>query len=53
VRLLLDAHVSARRIGAAMRQHGHDVLALDAVFRARPDPDYWRDHLAFVSRTAD
>jgi hypothetical protein len=28
VRLLLDAHVSARRIGAALRERGHDVLAV-------------------------
>ncbi len=27
MRLLLDAHVSARRIGAALRERGHDVLA--------------------------
>jgi Domain of unknown function (DUF5615) len=28
LRLLLDAHVSARRIGAALRERGHDVLAV-------------------------
>jgi hypothetical protein len=28
VRLLLDAHLSARRVGAALRADGHDVLAL-------------------------
>jgi Domain of unknown function (DUF5615) len=28
LRLLLDAHVSGRRIGAAMRTRGHDVLAV-------------------------
>jgi uncharacterized protein DUF5615 len=29
LRLLLDAHVSGRRIGAALRERGHDVLAVD------------------------
>ncbi len=29
MRILLDAHVSGRRIGAALRADGHDVLALD------------------------
>jgi len=29
VRLLLDAHVSGRRVGRALRGHGHDVRALD------------------------
>ncbi|HMJ01966.1 MAG TPA: DUF5615 family PIN-like protein [Conexibacter sp.] len=28
MRLLLDAHVSGRRIGAALRERGHDVLAV-------------------------
>lgn len=28
MRLLLDARVSARRIGAALRERGHDVLAV-------------------------
>lgn len=28
MRLLLDAHVSARRIGSALRERGHDVLAV-------------------------
>jgi predicted nuclease of predicted toxin-antitoxin system len=28
VRVLLDAHVSGRRIGAALRKRGHDVLAV-------------------------
>jgi hypothetical protein len=28
VRVLLDAHVSARRIGAALRERDHDVLAV-------------------------
>jgi nucleoside-diphosphate-sugar epimerase len=29
VRVLLDAHVSGRRIGAALREREHDVLAVD------------------------
>lgn len=29
MRLLLDAHVSGRRIGAALRELKHDVLAVD------------------------
>jgi len=29
VRVLLDAHVSWRRVGRALRAAGHDVLALD------------------------
>lgn len=29
MRVLLDAHVSGRRIGAALRDRGHDVLAVD------------------------
>jgi hypothetical protein len=29
VKLLLDAHVSARRIAAPLREHGHDVRAAD------------------------
>lgn len=29
MRILLDAHVSGRRIGDALRADGHDVLALD------------------------
>jgi predicted nuclease of predicted toxin-antitoxin system len=120
MRLLLDAHVSGRRIGAALRKRGHDVLAvdeereldgcpdeellqlasgerrilvtfdaadfpricrawleagrphhgcavvvgirqhelgtitraLDAAFDVRPDPEAWRDYLAFVSRSS-
>jgi len=30
VRILLDAHVSGRRVGRALRKRGHDVLALDS-----------------------
>lgn len=29
MRLLLDAHVSGRRIGAALRTRGHDVRSVD------------------------
>lgn len=29
MRLLLDAHVSGRRVGTALRERGHDVLAVD------------------------
>ena len=29
MRILLDAHVSGRRVGDALRAQGHDVLALD------------------------
>lgn len=29
MRILLDAHVSGRRVGRALRTGGHDVLALD------------------------
>ena len=29
MRILLDAHVSGRRLGDALRADGHDVLALD------------------------
>lgn len=29
MRLLLDAHVSSRRVGHPLRRSGHDVLALD------------------------
>jgi predicted nuclease of predicted toxin-antitoxin system len=29
LRLLLDAHVSGRRIGTALRERGHEVLAVD------------------------
>lgn len=30
MRVLLDAHVSGRRIGRTLRSAGHDVLALDS-----------------------
>jgi hypothetical protein len=41
VRILLDAHLSGRRIGDALRADGHDVLALDedVDLGALPDPD--------------
>lgn len=44
MRILLDAHVSGRRIGDALRAEGHDVLALDedAELGALPDTDVLR-----------
>lgn len=41
MRILLDAHVSGRRIGDALRADHHDVLALDedAELGALPDAD--------------
>jgi nucleoside-diphosphate-sugar epimerase len=56
LRLLLDAHVSGRRIGAALRERGHEVLAVDEErdLDGCADEDLmelWRDHLAFISRS--
>jgi Domain of unknown function (DUF5615) len=44
VRVLLDAHVSGRRIGDALRADGHEVLALndDPELGALPDADVLR-----------
>lgn len=39
MRLLLDAHLSGRRVASALRDRGHDVRALDEE-RA---PDGWTD----------
>ena len=41
MRLLLDANLSPRGIAAALRDRGHDVLALaeDAAFEGLSDPD--------------
>ncbi len=41
MRILLDAHVSGRRIARSLRNDGHDVLALseDAELGALDDPD--------------
>ena len=41
MRILLDAHLSGRRIARALREDGHDVLALNenAGLGALPDPD--------------
>jgi hypothetical protein len=39
VRLLLDAHVSGRRVGRALRTHGHDVRALDEERQLEGLPD--------------
>lgn len=40
MRLLLDANLSPKRIGAALERHGHDVLSIasDATLGALPDP---------------
>lgn len=44
MRLLLDAHVSARAIGSALRDRGHDVLALNEHpdLEGLDDPDVLR-----------
>lgn len=44
MRVLLDAHVSGRRIGDVLRADGHDVLALidDPELGALPDADVLR-----------
>lgn len=39
MRLLLDAHISARRIASALRERGHDVRAADE----ERDLDGWAD----------
>lgn len=39
MRLLLDAHVSGRRVGGALRDNGHDVRALDEERRLEGLPD--------------
>lgn len=39
MRLFLDAHVSARRIATALREHGHDVRAADE----KRELDGWED----------
>jgi predicted nuclease of predicted toxin-antitoxin system len=41
MRVLLDAHLSGRRIGIPLRKAGHDVLALDddLTLKQLPDPD--------------
>jgi hypothetical protein len=41
MRLLLDEHVSARRIGQCLREAGHDVLAIaeESELIGRDDPD--------------
>jgi predicted nuclease of predicted toxin-antitoxin system len=39
VRLLLDVHVSGRRIGAPLRGSGHDVRAADEEANIRTYPD--------------
>lgn len=41
MRLLLDAHVSGRRVGEALRRCGHDIRALDeeGQFEGLPDDE--------------
>jgi hypothetical protein len=41
MRLLLDAHLSGRAVGRHLRDHGHDVLALDEgrEFEGLDDPN--------------
>jgi DICT domain-containing protein len=39
MRLLLDAHVSGRRVGEALRVQGHDVRALDEERQLEGLPD--------------
>jgi predicted nuclease of predicted toxin-antitoxin system len=39
LRLLLDEHLSARRIAQPLRRRGHDVLALEEQHAARALPD--------------
>lgn len=48
MRVLLDAHVSGRRIGRALRTAGHDVLALDVDEALSRLPD--GDVLALAAR---
>jgi Domain of unknown function (DUF5615) len=50
LRLLLDAHVSGRRIGAALRGHEHDVLAVDEERDLDGCPDEELMELASVQR---
>jgi predicted nuclease of predicted toxin-antitoxin system len=49
VRLFLDAHVSARRIAAALRKHGHDVRAADEERQL----DGWEDERLLELATAE
>jgi uncharacterized protein DUF5615 len=48
--LLLDAHVSGRRIGAALRERGHDVLAVDEMRELDGCPDEELMELAVAER---
>lgn len=50
MRLLLDAHVSGRRIGAALRERGHDVLAVDEARELDGCPDEELLELAIAQR---
>jgi predicted nuclease of predicted toxin-antitoxin system len=50
LRLLLDAHVSGRRIGVALRARGHDVLAVNEERGLDGRPDEELMELASVQR---
>jgi len=41
IRFLLDAHISGRVVGRALREDGHDVYAIDSVkeLESMPDPE--------------
>ncbi len=41
IRFLLDAHISGRTVGRALREDGHDVYALDSFkeLESMPDPE--------------
>lgn len=49
MRLFLDAHVSGRRIAAALWAHGHDVRAADE----ERELDGWEDERLFALATAE
>lgn len=49
MRLFLDAHVSARRIAGALREHGHDVRAADEERQL----DGWEDEHLLELATAE
>ncbi len=40
IRLLLDAHISGRAVGRALREDGHDVYAIDSVKELESMPDH-------------
>jgi predicted nuclease of predicted toxin-antitoxin system len=49
VRLLLDAHLSAARIAAPLREHGHDVRAVDE----ERELDGWADEALLALAAAE